>query len=296
MAREIFTGKYFSVSHTLEPEGPHRTIPGDHYEDACIITGILSGRGTYFINGHRCDFSEGEMITVGPEEIHSFHVEQPGSPHERISIYCSPATLSPYWEYALPLLQIFTGHEAGCCNSYPLEKADRAQMLSLLRECAGLCDRLVREASPTEEARMHVLILHLLFLLHDQFQRRAALSPADPERDPVTTTICQYIHYHPTADLSYRALQERFLISHYQLAVVFPQNTGFTLTEYVLQSRLKHAAYLMRSGRSVSDAAEASGFRNYSYFYKAFMKHMGISPSEYCKKQLPEKFETGKVE
>lgn len=61
--------------------------------------------------------------------------------------------------------------------------------------------------------------------------------------------------------------------------------TGQTPNEFILSSRLKKAAILLRSksGISVSEVAYAVGFTTPRYFSKCFSDHFKISPSKYVK-------------
>ncbi len=44
------------------------------------------------------------------------------------------------------------------------------------------------------------------------------------------------------------------------------------------------AACLLMRSTNINKVAEQSGFNNYSYFYKIFIKQMGCSPAEYRKR------------
>ena len=58
--------------------------------------------------------------------------------------------------------------------------------------------------------------------------------------------------------------------------------TGQSPQDFVRIIRLERAAALLRSGRSVTDAATLTGFDNPKYFSTVFKKYFGASPSKYC--------------
>ncbi|MGN0492604.1 MAG: helix-turn-helix domain-containing protein [Acutalibacteraceae bacterium] len=66
------------------------------------------------------------------------------------------------------------------------------------------------------------------------------------------------------------------------LQKLFKQNTGKTITEYILELRIRDAANLLKvSDMSIVDIAFEVGFNSRQNFYLAFKKQLGISPSEY---------------
>ena len=103
-------------------------------------------------------------------------------------------------------------------------------------------------------------------------------------QDETTRAICKYIDGHLQEDLSYERLQNLFYISRYHLSRKFPQQTGKTLTEYVIFRRLLRACDLVKGGMGIEDAAYQSGFNTYSHFYKEFLRTFGLSPKEYLRK------------
>ena len=98
---------------------------------------------------------------------------------------------------------------------------------------------------------------------------------------PTTTAIPASGISANISKLTYEHLQDKFLVSRYQLTEIFRRSTGMTLTEYILQKRLMKVISLVRDGTGIERAAFQAGFRNYSHFYKEFVKHKNISPQKY---------------
>lgn len=67
---------------------------------------------------------------------------------------------------------------------------------------------------------------------------------------------------------------------------LFRSATGTTIGEYIIYKRIIHARGLIGHGMRISEAAEKSGFADYSSFYRAYVKRMGHSPQ--CDCQYPE--------
>ena len=274
MARKELLCKCFRVTHTVEEQGPHPTIPYDFYDEGYSITVIIKGEGICFVEGNGYSLTDGTVIATSPEEIHSYRLKQTGY-HERMSLYFSKEILSPLWEHEMHLMQIFHGHSSGVGNRYSPDMYDADQLFSVIEKLRGLVDN---SEITHRSSRAHLLILELLFLLYDAIE-------TDREsfffQDEKIGQICRYIKANLTEQLSYEHLQERFLVSRHQLTTVFRHSTGMTLTEYILRKRLMQATALIRNGEGIETAAYRSGFHTYSHFYKMFKKHYHLSPKAY---------------
>ena len=72
------------------------------------------------------------------------------------------------------------------------------------------------------------------------------------------------------------AMSKSTLLRHFKIAF------GMTPMVYLLNIRLCYAAELLvNTSLSVKEIAEASGFPSEAYFFRAFKKNRGVSPSDY---------------
>ena len=85
-----------------------------------------------------------------------------------------------------------------------------------------------------------------------------------------------------TADLSLSRLADMQNISPGYLSAVFKKETGQTVTNYVNQKRMKHAAQLLsETTLQVQTVAQHCGFLDVHYFSKVFKKYIGKTPKEF---------------
>lgn len=85
-----------------------------------------------------------------------------------------------------------------------------------------------------------------------------------------------------TADLGLKKLAESLNVNASYLSALFKKETGKTLTEYVTQKRVDHAAFLLRStSLQIQTVAQHCGIFDVNYFAKIFRKYTGKSPKEY---------------
>ena len=278
MSKSVFNGKYFKITHTTEPEGEHPAYP-HHYEDMFAITAVIRGGGKCYIEDNVYPISDGDIVVFGLNEMHSFRFVQSGY-HERISVYFSSSVLPSAWEYELPLMQTLNGRSPGMGNCLSQKEYDQTEVQAILSGICAITDSTAPEEGPMTEAKMHLLILRLLFTLYESFERRKDAITAT-EDNTIISEICRYICENISENLTYERIQEKFYVSRYQLSVTFKKNMGMTLTEYILQKRLMMVSSQVRRGVSITEASINAGFNSYSHFYKVFTKHHKMAPQKY---------------
>ncbi len=70
---------------------------------------------------------------------------------------------------------------------------------------------------------------------------------------------------------------------------VFKKAHGVSISQYLIQERMKLAGMLLKNpGCSVNAAAEKTGYNNYSYFASSFKRYYGCSPMQYKKENQEE--------
>lgn len=82
----------------------------------------------------------------------------------------------------------------------------------------------------------------------------------------------------PQSEWSVDALAAKALMSRSAFAARFQTVIGRSPVEFVREWRMHTAAALLRSGRSVAEAAAASGYDTDASFAKAFKRVMGVGP------------------
>jgi len=93
--------------------------------------------------------------------------------------------------------------------------------------------------------------------------------------------IIKFIDENIPEDLSYKAISKRFFVTEKYLYKLFKKETGFTMGNYITERRIIKAQTMLNAGASAGEAAIASGFNEYSVFYKSFLRKVGISPAKY---------------
>ena len=107
-----------------------------------------------------------------------------------------------------------------------------------------------------------------------------------PVREAVASTVA-YINERFRYPLSLQDLSRHAAISPYYFPRVFRHETGVTPHQYLINTRLSNAKFLLHTTEdSVKDIAIQTGWASESTFCSAFRKSTGMTPSMYRKSKL----------
>ena len=99
--------------------------------------------------------------------------------------------------------------------------------------------------------------------------------------------VIQYCARNFTKDLSLSILEVELHLSKYYISHLFGDKLGVRFNDYINSLRISESCRLLRtSDMSITEISSASGFGTLRTFNRAFIKQMGMSPSEYKKKQM----------
>lgn len=93
--------------------------------------------------------------------------------------------------------------------------------------------------------------------------------------------ILTYVHDNFGNDITVSDICKKFSIGSTTLHNMFCKNLGMPPGEYILRRKLMYAASLLKEGKSVTEAANISGFNSYSHFIRIFKSRMGMPPYKY---------------
>lgn len=97
-------------------------------------------------------------------------------------------------------------------------------------------------------------------------------------------TALDYIEENLKAEISVSDLSDMTGYSLYHFYRLFQSAVGMPVMQYILRRKLLNAIYDISSGLSKTDAALLYGFETYAGFYKAFMREIGYTPSDFLKR------------
>lgn len=103
--------------------------------------------------------------------------------------------------------------------------------------------------------------------------------------DRCVLAAARYIREHYADEISGPMLAQQAGCSEGSLRTKFHEATGMGVHEYLMITRLKHAAAdLSDTGKSITEIALSCGYQSPGYFKDAFRKVYGLSPRAYRRK------------
>lgn len=115
-----------------------------------------------------------------------------------------------------------------------------------------------------------------MFLLHTP--------QADAYHSHVTMAeeAVSYINEHFTESITIEKLADHVGLSQYHFIRIFKKEIGFTPHEYIINTRIATAKYLLKNTQmSIKDICFSSGFSSESVFCSSFKRQTGMTPLQY---------------
>ena len=231
----------------------------------------------YLVDSQRYHLEEGDIVLI-----------EPGLAHRPL---IPPQLAAPYVRYALWLDAGF--YAQGCALDEALGMAPRecrrrgSYLLRTTRATwTGLrsaFDNLWREACQQRPGWQACVAYGALMLMAHLGRTAYYQDNAVPEAetDALLATMFRYIDTHLGEKITLEDMARHCLVSKSTVSHVFRRQLGVSFYQCVIQRRLVAAKNAMLSGTALHQAAEDSGFPDYSSFYRLFKQEYGLSPREF---------------
>lgn len=119
------------------------------------------------------------------------------------------------------------------------------------------------------------------YMLQEKMRQEEEAGKLPPEKVVEEVSAC-IIKNLMNSELSVDRLAERFHFHPVYLNRMFKKEKGLSVSQFIINERMKMAASLLESGRyTANEVAEKVGYIHYTNFYNMFKKYYGISPTQY---------------
>ena len=257
------------------------TIPKDfpqvalHWQNSVELVFVKKGMGTVQVGLESMTAMAGDIFVFAPGVLHGLG-QIPGETMEYENIFFEVDLLGGsgdlcYRRYLLPLQsgrlslphRLTQGHPCYCA----------------VLECLCRLETVNRDRVLGYELQIKGLLLCLLSVLVAQSDGLPPSENADTRR---LKTVLQYVTAHFADNLPVAEVAAVCQCSSSHFMRWFKQMTGQRFTEYLNIYRLNAAAEALRTtDDTVLTVAERCGFKNLSYFNRAFKASFGLTPREY---------------
>ena len=135
------------------------------------------------------------------------------------------------------------------------------------------------EKSPLGATRRRAAVLALLLSLYEKHATpTAASTPSTTVAEEYVKRVLRHMNDRYNEKMTLESLAALCGITKFHLAREFKRYTGQTVLSYLNTLRCERAALLISEGKSVTEAAFATGFESLSYFSRTYKRIFGSSP------------------
>lgn len=242
------------------------------HEKWCEIFYLVSGSGTYYVEGNAYELKPGCLLLIRAGEAHYIAADM-GSIYERYCVHFSPELLNSV-DPSYTLLLPFLNRASGTMNYY-LPDALTSQNVQAAFDT--MCERC-RTDDTEYDIRLQICcqLPPLLKLIYDMYQKRSAQNPSI--RSELANGIIKYINLHLTDPIRLSDIATAFHYSEALLNQEFHKVMGTSIWSYIVTKRLLLAKQRIENGEPMKQTAEECGWHDYSAFYRAYRKQFGSGP------------------
>ena len=242
-----------------------------HHDDLEIYE-FVSGELYFAADGNRIDIASGDIIIITNGVLHRPIIKKESFYHRRRILVNNMFFISEKKGIAYLKQKLGDGRLIRL-KSGTAECSECSELILKIRE---LCEKGDDYSVFCAETALTTLFIRALEGCDNSYATRQRATNGD------VPLILEYIDENISAKLDYKTLAKLVHKSEKNLYKLFKSETGFTLSSYVRERRIIIAKSLLNSGVSPKITAEAVGFSDYSTFYRAFIKSVGMSPIKYA--------------
>lgn len=240
------------------------------HHELIFIKGV---KGNIAVENKSYPFKEGMLLYVCPDVLHSIEIDiyEPGC---FLSVHFSCANVSfddGKWE-ADSDFEILPLHPV-------LELRDYYSIEDIFKKLVDGWNAKL----PGYEFITRTLFQQLLIAVYQNTrkQKESYSSSLKVEK------VIQYMHQNTNARVTVAELAESVQLSASYLSRTFRDVTGYSVIEYFNKVKIDKAKeQLIEGDKKVKEVARALGFIDEFYFSRVFKKLEGISPSEFCSRNV----------
>ena len=241
---------------------------------------IFSGRGTLVINGKHYSFGPGFLCLVRPDDLTTFELD---TDIDLSNILFRRRVIDGFLSELKDENDFFSIFDADSPGHSSVIR-DQLYLIDSDRRIQALVREMRREYLRDDQNSGLMLKLHLVELLI-RMTRLSARNFSRKRRDVLAAYVLNRLEQNFAEPFDYQRAANELGITHFHLCNAYRKSCGETIGETLFRIRMKHAfRLLMETDKTVLEISSLCGFRDLSYFYRAFRKETGTSPGKFRRK------------
>ena len=276
---EIFTVDnpslpFFFSCQLVPPWSPDREVRGNWHDELEILY-FLDGMATINSGDEHFEAHSGDLVVFNSNDIHK---------------------IMPIDNYARYMCLII--NSSYCMDNYIdlgntrlrgiLQDEIISKLMTELGECypADISPESIDKAIPARILMSRSIVLQILTRLVCCYQTNNDHSHNNNRNNnDKIKNLLEHIHSNLQRDISLDEISCLSGLSKYYLSREFKRVTGLPFVRYVNFIRCENAKQLLKDQKTpIGEICKRCGFSDLSYFSKTFLRIVGITPTEYRKK------------
>lgn len=263
----------FRSFHTIERHSPENCL---HVTEQVHIYYLFSGEALLNINDTGISIKPGELFLVHDWVPHHFQIITEDCRFCVIQFDSfTLQSLKAIPHIDLDLYAFIDGISKVYKNNLILTKEDRSKFEALLEKYdkhKGFGMDVMRFSTFLE------IIVYCCIL----FKKASTVKAEAPKEKSLSKKAIDFIELHFHEDIDLQDIANNLFVTKNHLCTTFKKETNFTLKQYIVFRRIDAARIVLGNPKKkISDAFIASGFGDYSSFFRNFKKIVGVTPHEY---------------
>ena len=249
------------------------SMPAMHAHPTHELYFLLSGQRRYFVEHTIYDVAVGDLMLIPRTQFHRA-ITSGGKNYDRYVLYFYESDHRGFIDLiGRPVFEELM--QSGCLQFPPRAARQLQQDLEQLER------ELAKPDAHTRAISAHLLQDILLTALRSGTRK----PPFQGESADKVQEAARYISTHYSQPITLHDAAQMAFMEETYFSKRFKALTGVGFREYLTQTRLRAAEQmLLETDLSMSEIAEHCGFSGGNYFGDVFLRHHGISPSDYRKK------------
>lgn len=240
-----------------------------HLHNHIELAFVKEGRTRVLVDSNEYTVEAGDIIVVFPNQIHRFETLER---EQYVLLLVNPDFLPEFsrqFTTTIPASNLIKG--AALDNE-----------LSSLIEC-------ISSAYYDDVPYKEMILRGYLLAFFGRFLPKAELRDVQSCDYHVLGMILNYCIKNSDKNLTLSFLESELHISKYYISHIMSSKLHIGFNDYINSLRISNACkYLLRTDKSVTEISDIVGFNTLRTFNRAFLKQMGVTPSDYRAKMKNE--------
>lgn len=270
------SNNFLELHYCLDAESPHVEFHAHpFYEIYYFLEGPVE---SYVVGGRSYRLRPGDILMIPPGVPHHPIFTEERKPYRRYVLWLSEEQLEQMERLDPAILSVL--RQCQQQEAYRIRCSIPAANQAL-ESCLNAMWKEEQSSSSCRQAYLYSLCLHFLVLLNRIIIDQHILPPKQHHSDSLLENVLAYIHANYAKPITLNSVADFFFTSPSNIELLLRKKLGKPFYRYVTECRIIHAQALITSGMPLKEVSLACGYNDYSNFYRAFTREVGISPSKY---------------